>query len=66
MSGILLVGTFVFIFFFGYHMADILDHFLDTNRFYPQDDDIENIIQSEELSGQELTGFQHTATHRAS
>ncbi len=66
MSGILLIGTFVLLFFFGYHMTGLLDHFLDTNCFHPQDDDIENIIQNDGLSGQELADFHHSAAHRAS
>lgn len=66
MSGILLIGTFVFLFFFGYHMVGLLDHFLDSNCFHPQDDDIENILQSEDLSGLELTGIHQSAVHRAS
>lgn len=59
MSGILLIATFVFLFFFGYRMTGILDRFLGTSHFHPEDENYDSIIQNEDLAGQELA-------HRAS
>lgn len=66
MSGILLIATFTFLFLFGYRMIGILDHFLDTNEFYPQDEGSEKFIPTDELSGRELTSLHHNIAHRAS
>ena len=66
MSGILLIATFVFLFFFGYHMVGLLDHFLDSNRFCPQDESPENIPQNEDLTSQEFAGYHPGTVNRAS